>query len=375
MRLGEIDFKGLAAVLVVLVLGGGVAYLALRYLLPVLLPFLLAWGLALLLRPLNALLSRRLHLPLRPVAAITVLLAFLLLGGTAAGVIGRLVREIRGAVGALGEQTDLFSALLAPLLPLGEGSTLPKGLAQLLSEARELVASALLRALPPLLGNAVLSLPGALLFVLVGVVSAFYFSLDLAKVHAAVRAVLPERLAHSLGRVREGAFRLGAGYLRSYLILSGVIFLIMLVGLSLLSVEYALLLSLVLAAVDILPVVGVGTVLIPWGILSLATGEGGRGIGLLCLFAVSEIARQVLEPRLLGSALGIHPLLSLLSLYGGARLFGFFGLVMGPLLAVLLKLLFSSLARAEKTKNPSYDGVSVGHARSTLPERRQREQT
>ena len=375
MRLGEIDFKGLAAVLVVLVLGGGVAYLAFRYLLPVLLPFLLAWGLALLLRPLNALLSRRLHLPLRPVAAITVLLAFLLLGGTAAGAVGRLVREIRGAVGALGEQTDLFSALLSPLFPAGEGGTLPPGLTQLLSEARELVASALLRALPPLLGNAVLSLPGALLFVLVGVVSAFYFSLDLAKVHAAVRAVLPARLAHSLGRVREGAFRLGAGYLRSYLILSGVIFLIMLFGLSLLSVEYALLLSLVLAAVDILPVVGVGTVLIPWGILSLATGEGGRGIGLLCLFAVSEIARQVLEPRLLGSALGIHPLLSLLSLYGGARLFGFFGLVMGPLLAVLLKLLFSSLARAEKTKNPSYDGVSVGHARSTLPERRQREQT
>ena len=370
-----IDYKKWAAVLICAVLGGGALYLILRYLLPIFLPFLLAWGLALLLRPANAWLARRLHLPLRPVSVLTVLLSLLLFFGGAVLVLRRLVFEIRGAVEYLTEEPGLFSGLLSSLLPAGEEAGLLFGAEELMAELGERIATILLEAVTPWVGSAVLSLPGVLLFVLVAVVSAFYFSLDLAKVHAAVRALLPDRLAASLGKVRQGAYRLGVGYLRSYLILTGVIFFIMLAGLSLLSVEYALLLSLVLAAVDILPVVGVGTVLIPWGILSLATGQTGLGIGLLLLFAVSEITRQILEPRLLGSALGIHPLVSLLSLYGGVRLFGFPGLVAGPLLAVGLKLLFSRLSRGEKTKNPSYDGISVGHTRSTLPERRQREQT
>ena len=370
-----LDYKKLAAILICAALGGGALYLLVRYLLPVLLPFLLSWGLALLLRPVAVWLGKRLHLPLRAVAALTTLGALLLVGGMATLAVRRLVMEIRSAAAYLRAEPDLFAGLFSDLLNGSEELGLLFGVERWINALWEQLTTALLEAVPPLVGNAVLSLPGVLLFLLVAIVSAFYFSLDLAKVHATVRAILPKRIADSLGQVRQGAMRLGLGYLRSYLILTGVIFLIMLTGLSLLSVEYALLLSLLLAAVDSLPVVGVGTVLIPWGILSLATGETSRGVGLLLLFAVSEIARQILEPRLLGSALGIHPLVSLLSLYGGVRLFGFLGLVAGPLLAVLLKLLFSRLTQGEKTKNPSYDGISVGHTRSTLPERRQREQT
>ena len=166
----------------------------------------------------------------------------------------------------------------------------------------------------------------------------------------------------------------GASYLRSYLILTGVIFLSVLTGLTLLRVRYAFLLSAVLAAVDILPVIGVGAVLLPWGVISIALGDTRLGVGLLLLFGAVEILRQVLEPRLLGTALGVHPLLSLLSLYLGTELFGVLGLLLAPVLAVGMKLIFLRIS-ANKTKNPSSDGVSVGQARSTLPERRQREQT
>ena len=367
MKISEINLARWASVLVCVAIGALLAYLAVQYLLPVALPFLLAWGLALLLRPLNCYLERRFGIPRRPAAVLTVLLSLGLLFGLLFGVLGRLAAELRSAALLLAAEPSPLVGAVASLLPSGEGAAYAEAIARHLSEA-------LLSALPPLLGSAVLTLPSVLLFLLVSVVASFYFSLDIERVHGTVRALLPERLAASLGRVREGAFRFGFGYLRSYLILTGVMFLIMLVGLSLLGVEYALLLSLVLAAVDILPVVGVGTVLIPWGAVSLALGNTRLGIGLLLLFAVSEVVRQILEPRLLGSALGIHPLLSLFSLYLGARLFGLFGLVLGPLLAVLAKILLGHLG-GQKTKNPSSDGVSVGQARSTLPERRQREQT
>ena len=370
----KLDFGKWASVLLVIALGSAFAYLGVRYLLPVAIPFLLAWGVAIVLRPVNHYLHKKLGLPVRLIAFFTVLLALLLVSLLAWGVIGRLVREVRSAVEYLTAEPSPLEGLFAWLSPeVGEEAVLSR-VEQYGRALLGHLAEALLAALPPLVGSAVLSLPGFLLSLLVTVVAAFYFSIDLERVHAAIRSLLPEGWSASLGRMRAGAYRLGLGDLRSYLILVLVIFFVMLVGLSVLGVEYALLLALLLAAVDILPVIGVGTVLIPWGIVSLASGRGAFGLGLILLFAVAEIVRQVLEPRLVGAALGVHPLLSLLSLYLGARLFGLLGLILGPLLAVLLRLLFSWRS-GEKTKNPSYDGVSVGQARSTLPERRQREQT
>ena len=365
----KLDLGRYASALLAAALGILGGYLALRYLLPVALPFLVAWAMALCLRPLNAYLARRLGLPMRLISVLTVLVALLLVGLFLYAVVGRLLFELRGAVEYLSAEPSPLSGLLTGLFPDEEGAL--HGYA---GEVADRLRDALLSAIPPILGSAVLSLPGVLLSLFVTVVAAFYFSLGLDEVHAGVRRLLPERMGAQLSRLREGALRVGLGYLRAYSVLTTVIFLIMLVGLSLLGMEYALLLSLLLSAVDILPVVGVGTVLVPWGIGLLLLGEGSLGIGLLVLFVVSEVARQILEPRLLGKTLGIPPLLSLAALYFGARFFGFFGLVLGPLFAVLLKLLLEAPG-LKKTKNPSCDGVSVGQARSTLPERRQREQT
>ena len=369
----RLDVRRLAAWLIFVGLLALLGYFLLRYLLPISMPFFLAWGLAILLRPLNVRISQRLHLPYRAVCAMTVLAALL---GTAALlflVVSRLVREMREAILALsGGEVEVLARLEA-LLSGGEGG-LFSGADAFLANLVDRLADGLISALPPLVGNIVLSIPSIVLFLLVSVIAAFYFATDLTRIHAAVRTCLPARLAARLSAWRRGAMHYGLSYLRSYLILTGAIFLTVLVGLTLLRVRYALLLSAVLAAVDILPVIGVGAVLLPWGVLAIAFGDTRLGIGLLLLFGTVEILRQVLEPRLLGTALGVHPLLSLLALYLGTEVFGVVGLLLAPVLAVAMKLAYLRIS-AKKTKNPSGDGVSVGQARSTLPERRQREQT
>ena len=372
MKLFDIDSNRLSSFLIAGAILFGVAYLVLRYLLPVFLPFMLAWGLALLLRPLNVRFARQSGLPYRLVSVLTLFLSLLAVFGILFLLGSRLVAELRSVIGALSEGDLPFLSRITGLFSDsdGAGGALDTLVGVLINRGVE----ALLSALPPLVGGLVLSLPSALLFFLISVVAAFYFSLDLGRVHAAIRGILPTSVANALSALRADAVRLGLLYVRSYLILAGVILLVMLLGLSILGVRYALLLSIVLAAVDILPVLGIGVVLVPWAIIAMALGDAGLGIGLLVLFATAEILRQVIEPRLLGAALGVHPLLSLFSLYLGARLFGLFGIVLGPVIAVGLRVIFSRL-RAQKTKNPSSDGVSVGHARSTLPERRQREQT
>ncbi len=352
MRFLKIDFERIAAVGISVAVVAVALWLSVSFLLPVLLPFLLAWGAALLLRPLNFYLHKKTRLPLRLVSLLTVLLLLFVFLSVVFGVLFRLFAEARGVLASLVEDPavlDRFLARLSELLP-GEDAGSP-ALTRFSDYLRTLLARSvevLAGKIPSVVGSALLTLPEVVLFLLVSVVAAFYFSMDLERVHDTVRRLLPRRLSQHLSEARRGVFRMGGAYLRAYLTLTGIIFLLMLVGLTLLGVRYPLLLAAILAALDILPVIGVGTVLVPWGIISLLIGNVGLGIGLLILFGITEVVRQVVEPRLVGHMLGVHPLLSLFSLYLGARIFGILGLLLGPLLAILLKIAYRYFASENK---------------------------
>ena len=116
------------------------------------------------------------------------------------------------------------------------------------------------------------------------------------------------------------------------------------VGLLLLRVPYAFLLALLIAVVDILPVLGTGTIVIPWGIITLILGNFPLGIGLLILYAIITVVRQSLEPRVVGHQIGLHPLITLISMFVGVSLFGFLGLFGLPIAVTV----FVQIKRAEK---------------------------
>ena len=116
-------------------------------------------------------------------------------------------------------------------------------------------------------------------------------------------------------------------------------FCVMLVGFLLLGISKAPLVALIVAFLDILPVIGVGTVLLPWSIFLFATGDLVTGVGLVILFLVNTVVRQIAEPKIVGKNLGIHPVLSLALIYVGYALFGFAGLLITPLIAVALGFL------------------------------------
>lgn len=137
-------------------------------------------------------------------------------------------------------------------------------------------------------------------------------------------------------------------YLRAYLILLAITFLCLFVGFSILGVDYAFLLALLTAVVDMLPVLGVGTVLIPWAAVMLLQERFYLGFGLLILYGVMLILRQIMEPRLVGKSLGLHPVLTLFAGYAGWRLFGVIGMILGPPVAMLLRIALGAKVREEK---------------------------
>ena len=124
------------------------------------------------------------------------------------------------------------------------------------------------------------------------------------------------------------------GWLWAQLKLAGVALVVLFIGFWALQIPYAPVWAVVVALVDAFPVLGVGTVLIPWSIICLLQGQQVRGIGLLGIYALVWLTRSVLEPKLVGKELGLDPLMTLVAMYAGFKLFGLVGMILSPVLAV-----------------------------------------
>lgn len=325
-------------------------FIILRYLFLPALPFLIAWGVAFAVRPAAVLLSRKFHIPRRVISA--TLAAVTILVGISA-VVGLGIWGISAAWRFLSDfATDerLFEILSRIADPIGSIFGDGEGAARLeeyLGDTLKGAISSLLSTLVDVLTSIVTRVPGVLFFVLVTLIAAVYFAVDLERVNAVVRNVLPGKVTATLTRLKESFLRVGVRYVRSYLILMSITFVIVLAGLLIMRVRNALFLSLIISLLDVLPLIGVGTVLVPWSIFQLLFGSPAIGVGLIVLLVVHEVVRQFLEPRIIGKSLGLHPIVSLLLLYVGYSLFGLFGLLITPLVGIVINLLINKDDTAE----------------------------
>jgi sporulation integral membrane protein YtvI len=199
--------------------------------------------------------------------------------------------------------------------------------------------------LPTLAAKWISALPSALLFAAVTVIAGFYFCIDGHWGERAI-ALLPCDLKDRVPRWRTAVKRLSWRYVKAYLVLLLLTFSQLFLGFTILRLEYAFLLAFVISVVDILPVLGVGTVLVPWAVVALLQKNHRLGIGLLILYFAVTVIRQVLEPRLIGKSLGLHPLCTLLAGYAGWKLFGVLGMALGPIAALFLRNLWRGFGSA-----------------------------
>lgn len=316
-----------------------IAYIGIKYALPLLLPFLLAAGMAVAVRRPADFISKKCRLP-RGLSrgALALILILAVLGG-AIFVLVRLATEAWELFASLSEDGRLDGVadmLLDPFGKLFGDAEFTPELIERLSDAASGLLSEVLSRLASGLTAFVSSVPRILLFIIVTAISAVYFAVDLEAIGAALLSVLPERAARGVRDFKQRFFGVIVRYARSYLLVMLLTFAIMIFGLTIMRRRYALLLAAVISLLDLLPVIGVGTVLIPWSVWMLMTGETGLAIGLAVLFAVNEIARQIAEPKIFGMNLGIHPLLTLVLMYVGYSLLGLFGLLLLPVVSVVI---------------------------------------
>ena len=181
-------------------------------------------------------------------------------------------------------------------------------------------------------GQLAAALPHLLLAFTTGILAIFFCSVDLPRVRAYLRNLLPDEYRSRAARFQDCLRRALLNWCRVQGRLMGIVFLLLTAGFLLLRIPYAFLAAALGALIDALPFFGSGLLLVPWTALSLLQGEPVRAVGLLVLYGLICLTRSLLEPRLYGKQSGVSPLLTLLALYGGFRLFGFWGMLLAPIL-------------------------------------------
>ena len=194
--------------------------------------------------------------------------------------------------------------------------------------------------------NIITSIPTVSIYIAITIMSLYFMCTDKIYMLDFLEQHVPPKWVQKIGKyVREIATNLG-GYLKAEIILILISFVISIIGLYIfkfvgMNVKYPLLMAIVIGFVDALPILGSGTIMIPWSVISALNGDIKLGISIVVLWITMSIIRQFLEPKIVSGKIGIHPIFTLIAMYTGFKLIGIMGMLVGPIVLIILKSLFS----------------------------------
>lgn len=346
--LPESGYRRLLVICFYLIAGSVLFYITFRYLIGLVLPFMIAWLIAFILRPVITYLHKKTKLPEKLLSLILMIGLLILVGFGLFAALNRMYSEIVGLLGELSDNADSMMERIFDFLDsLTDRIPLIADINRdvIYSTLREMLKStlaAISSKLPDFIVLLIRFLPGFLFFTIILMMAAYYIVVDFSSINRKMMAHLPVWLSLKISDCKDKLVETGLRYLRAYMLMLLFTFAQLLVGFVILRLDYAFTLALVIAAIDVLPVLGVGTVLLPWSCILLLRGMYYEGFGLLIMLAVITVVRRMIEPRIIGMSCGVSPLVTLISIYAGFKAFGVVGMLVMPMLVILLKNLNES---------------------------------
>ena len=309
-------------------------YFVYKYLPIYMLPFLIGLLLAHLLQKPSEFLAKKIKIKSGTIAAILavvcyiavmallVLLVFLVVSNT-----DKILNFVQYAFTQI---SNIFSGIngrysdIIDRLPQNVASAFSQFPEQLLNRT----ASALTTAISGMAANTVKSLPGVFFSIIITVVAGCYIAKDYRVVREFILSFIPERHKKTVFAAKKILFTNVFKLLKGYGILMLVTFAVLAVGLLVLGQKNAVIIAFVIAAIDILPIIGAGAVLIPWSIILMLNGSFYLGVGIAVIYVLLVVLRNFLEPKIISVQIGIPPLVILIMLFFGLKLFGFIGMIL-----------------------------------------------
>ena len=302
-------------------------------------PFFFGLIIAVIMEPLIRLMVNRFRWK-RGIASILCVLLFLaIMGSIGVWIILTLIRQVTAFVAStdenVGEILSAAGTAAADLLARVE-AMLPE--TWTMPDMQEIITPAITSLFDGGFGQVVdiaTAVPNFFIGIILALVSSYFFMADRKLIFATIRKSCPKWLVGHMSETRAGLSRAVGGYIRAQYILMTMVGIISIVGLLILRSPFALLMGLIMAALDFLPILGPAIIILPWILISLLAGDTHMAIGLGVIYGVITVTRQVLQPKILGDQMGAHPLASLMSMFIGLRVFGLLGLIIGPSLLMI----------------------------------------
>jgi sporulation integral membrane protein YtvI len=319
-------------------------------------PFIIAFLLASLMEPIIRLLMKRARFSRKAAAPLVLLLVLFLLGFIITMVILKLISELKSLSPFIpGFFNDLFNNITVLINKSTDAySWLPPEITGNLGSLVSNISSTLVKFANSIVKSAFaigFSIPEAVIFIISTIVSTYFLSSDRDRILVFFRSQLPESWLKEVSGLKNDMFSALFGYLRAQLILMSITFTELYIGFSLIHIKYSLLLAFFISIIDALPILGTGTVLVPWGVYSLIFGDIRMGASILILYVVVLIIRQLIEPKIVGNQIGVYPLVTLIAMYIGLKIFGVLGLILGPITVLLLKNIFTAAFKNRTIKD------------------------
>ena len=326
---------------------GGIVFLLLKYGLTYIMPFLIGFGIAWILRKPIRFLADKCRIK-QSIAAVLLVIVFYGAAGTLLSLLGiRIVTACMDLFAAIpGWYTkdiqpalmDLIASLEVTMSRLDASvvETLNEVALNLVKSLGEMLSGFSVKAIGAV-SNYASALPGFLIRVLFAVISSFFFALDYEKVTGFAMRQMKEKHQKMVIVVKDYVVNTLFKCVRSYALIMFITFVELSIGLTVLGIENSVFIALCIAVFDILPVLGTGGIMIPWVVLEAIQGNYPLALGLLAVYLVVTVIRNIIEPKIVGSQVGLHPLVTLMSMFIGAQLFGVLGLFGLPITLSLLK--------------------------------------
>ncbi len=314
-------------------------------------PFVIGWLIAWVSGPLVGFLEKKIKIRRKAVSVALIVIVIAMVSTVLYGSVSFLVHEISGFLTTLPRTWKTVEETFVEVgdkafrlyenmpLEIRQGaeeffSSLNTGIGNIISRLSEPTVDAV--------GNLAKNLPSAIVNIIICFLSAYFFIAEREGVIAFIKKATPAFIQQKWNIVYESLATAVGGYVKAQIKIEVRIYVILFIGLLLIRVRYFALIALIIALIDILPVFGMGAVLMPWAVIELFQGHYYTAIGLTALWCIGNLVRQIIQPKIVGDSMGLATIPTLFLIYIGWRISG----VMGMIIAVPLGMLFVNLVNA-----------------------------
>lgn len=314
-------------------------------------PFVIGWFLAYVASPLVNWLEKRVRIVKKLGSALIIILVLAGVGLLCYFLGSKLWQEIRTLIENM---PGIYRDLESGFYTVGENlegifEMLPEGVQEgwqtMISNLDQTMGNLIGRISEPTMaaaGNFAKRIPSIFIGTIVTFISSYFFIAEREEVIVWAKKVAPDPLVERMSMVMDNLKYAVGGYFKAQFKIMIVVCLILIVGFVILDVHFYFLLAILIALLDFLPFFGTGTALIPWGLYKLMVGDYKMVIGLVILYGVTQLVRQLIQPKLVGDSMGLKPLLTLVFLYAGYKIGG----VIAMIFAVPIGMIVMNLYKA-----------------------------